>query len=70
MIHTLEKNGQQYLLIDTAGIRRKSKIYERVEKYSVIRSMAAVDRADVVLIVIDAKQGVTEQDTKGCRYST
>ncbi len=59
----VEKNGQKFLLIDT-GLRRKSKIYETVEKYSVIRSMAAVDRADVVLIVIDAKEGITEQDTK------
>ena len=59
-----EKDGQQYLLIDTAGIRRKSKVYERVEKFSVIRSMTAVERADVVLIVIDATEGVTEQDTK------
>lgn len=60
----LEKDGQKFMLIDTAGIRRKSKIYETVEKYSVIRSMAAVDRADVVLIVIDAAEGITEQDTK------
>lgn len=59
-----EKNGQNYLLIDTAGLRRKSKIYENIEKYSVIRAMSAVDRADVVLIVIDANEGVTEQDTK------
>lgn len=59
-----EKDGEKYLLIDTAGIRRKSKVYERVEKFSVIRSMSAVDRADVVLIVIDAPEGVTEQDTK------
>ena len=59
-----EKGDQQYLLIDTAGIRRKSKVYERVEKFSVLRSMSAVSRADVVLIVIDATEGVTEQDTK------
>ena len=59
-----EKGDQQYLLIDTAGIRRKSKVYERVEKFSVLRSMSAVSRADVVLIVIDATKGVTEQDTK------
>lgn len=58
------KNGQKFLLIDTAGLRRKSKIYETIEKYSVIRAMSAVDRADVVLIVIDALEGVTEQDTK------
>ena len=60
----LEKNDQKFLLIDTAGIRRKSKVYETVEKYSVLRSMSAIDRADVVLIVIDAEQGITEQDTK------
>lgn len=60
----LEKGDNKFLLIDTAGLRRKSKIYENVEKYSVIRAMSAVDRADVVLIVIDAEQGVTEQDTK------
>jgi len=59
-----EKNDQKFLLIDTAGIRRKSKIYEKIEKYSVIRAMSAVDRADVVLIVIDAVEGPTEQDTK------
>lgn len=59
-----EKNGQKFLLIDTAGLRRKSKIYETIEKYSVIRAMSVVDRADVVLIVIDALEGVTEQDTK------
>lgn len=60
----LEKNDKKFLLIDTAGLRRKSKIYETVEKYSVIRAMSAVDRAEVVLIVIDALEGVTEQDTK------
>ena len=60
----LEKGDHKFLLIDTAGLRRKSKIYENVEKYSVIRAMSAVDIADVVLIVIDAEQGVTEQDTK------
>ena len=60
----LEKGDRKYMLIDTAGIRRKSKIYENVEKFSVIRAMSAVDRADVVLIVIDAEEGVTEQDTK------
>nr|WP_297396211.1 ribosome biogenesis GTPase Der [uncultured Peptostreptococcus sp.] len=59
-----EKGDNKFLLIDTAGIRRRSKVYENVERFSVIRSMSAVDRADVVLIVIDATQGVTEQDTK------
>ena len=59
-----EKDENNNLLIDTAGIRRRSKVYENVERFSVIRSMSAVDRADVVLIVIDATEGVTEQDTK------
>lgn len=59
-----EKDDKKFLLIDTAGIRRKSKVYENVERFSVIRAMSAVDRADVVLIVIDATEGVTEQDTK------
>lgn len=59
-----EKDDNKFLLIDTAGIKRRSKVYENVERFSVIRSMSAVDRADVVLIVIDATEGVTEQDTK------
>lgn len=59
-----ELGENKYMLIDTAGIRRKSKVYENVERFSVIRAMSAVDRADVVLIVIDAEEGVTEQDTK------
>ncbi|WP_054740506.1 ribosome biogenesis GTPase Der [Cellulosilyticum ruminicola] len=57
-------NGQDYVLIDTAGIRRKSKVKENIERYSVIRTLAAIERADVVLIVISAEEGVTEQDTK------
>ncbi|MEG0249949.1 MAG: ribosome biogenesis GTPase Der [Peptostreptococcus sp.] len=60
----VERDNNKFLLIDTAGIRRRSKVYERVEKFSVLRAMTAVDRADVVLIVIDATEGVTEQDTK------
>ena len=57
-------NGKEYVFIDTAGIRRKSKIKEDIERYSIIRAVAAVERADVVLIVIDATEGVTEQDAK------
>lgn len=57
-------NKQKYLFIDTAGIRRKNKVEENIEKYSVIRSYAAIERADVVLIVIDADQGISEQDSK------
>lgn len=60
----VERDDNKFLLIDTAGIRKRSKVYERVEKFSVLRAMTAVDRADVVLIVIDATEGVTEQDTK------
>jgi GTPase len=60
----LEQGDRKYLLIDTAGLRKKSKIHENIEKYSAIRSISAVDRADIVLIVIDATEGVTEQDTK------
>ena len=57
-------NGKEYVFIDTAGIRRKSKVKEDIERYSVIRTVTAVERADVVVIVIDAPEGVTEQDAK------
>ncbi len=57
-------NGREYVFIDTAGLRRKSKIKEEIERYSIIRAVTAVERADVVLIVIDATEGVTEQDAK------
>lgn len=54
----------EYVFIDTAGIRRKSKIKEQLERYSIIRTVSAVERADVVILVIDAREGVTEQDAK------
>ena len=57
-------NGKEYIFIDTAGLRRKNKIKEELERYSIIRTVTAVERADVVLMVIDATEGVTEQDTK------
>ena len=57
-------NGTEYVFIDTAGLRRKSKIKENIERYSIIRTVAAVERADIVIIVIDAIEGVTEQDAK------
>ncbi len=57
-------NGKEYIFIDTAGIRRKSKIKEEIERYSIIRTVSAVERADVVIIMIDAEEGVTEQDAK------
>ena len=57
-------NGKEYVFIDTAGLRRKNKIKEDLERYSIIRTVTAVERADVVLLVIDATEGVTEQDAK------
>lgn len=57
-------DGREYVFIDTAGLRRKSKVKEELERYSIIRTVTAVERADVVLVVIDAEEGVTEQDAK------
>ena len=57
-------NGKEYVFIDTAGLRRKNKIKEELERYSIIRTVTAVERADVVLVVIDAAEGITEQDAK------
>ena len=59
-----ELDGQKYVLIDTAGMRRKSKIKEDIEKFSIIRAVAAVERCDVAVLVIDAQEGITDQDTK------
>ncbi len=61
---TIKRNGKEYILIDTAGLRRKNKIKEELERYSIIRTVAAVERADVVVLVIDATEGVTDQDSK------
>ncbi len=58
------RDGEKFVLIDTAGIRRKSKIYEDIEKYSVIRAIAAIERSDVCLMMIDASQGISEQDKR------
>ncbi len=58
------RNEREYIFIDTAGLRRKSKVKEELERYSIIRTVAAVERADVVVLVIDATEGVTEQDAK------
>ena len=57
-------DGKDYVFIDTAGLRRKNKIKEEIERYSIIRAVTAVERADVVIVVIDATEGVTEQDAK------
>ena len=60
----IKYNGKEYVFIDTAGLRRKNKIKEELERYSIIRTVTAVERADVVLMVIDATEGITEQDAK------
>lgn len=63
-----EWNGHKFNIIDTAGIRKKSAVDEGVEQYSVLRSLAAIRRADVVLIVVDSAEGMSEQDIKICGY--
>ncbi|MGN0181302.1 MAG: ribosome biogenesis GTPase Der, partial [Candidatus Ornithomonoglobus sp.] len=64
-----ERDGDKFLFIDTAGIRRKSKVNEAIEKFSVIRAYAAVDRSDVCVIMIDGSEGIAEQDTKIAGYA-
>ncbi|NLH96568.1 MAG: ribosome biogenesis GTPase Der [Clostridiaceae bacterium] len=65
----IEKDGGKFVLIDTAGIRRKSKITENIERYSVLRALTAIERSDVCVIMIDAQDGVTEQDAKIAGYA-
>lgn len=62
------KDGQEYVIIDTAGMRKRGKINEDVERYSVVRALDAVERADVCVIMVDATEGITEQDTKIAGY--
>ena len=64
-----EKDGEKFMIIDTAGMRKRGKVEENIERFSVIRALSSVDRADVVLIMIDATEGVTEQDTKIAGYA-
>lgn len=64
-----ERNGQKYTIIDTAGIRRKSRVSEAIEKYSVLRAFTAVERADVCVLVIDADKGITDQDIRIAGYA-
>ncbi|MGN0152271.1 MAG: ribosome biogenesis GTPase Der [Wujia sp.] len=61
---TIKRNGTEYVFIDTAGLRRKNKIKEEIERYSIIRTVSAVERCNVAVLVIDATEGITEQDTK------
>lgn len=60
----IKRNGTEYVFIDTAGLRRKNKIKEEIERYSIIRTVSAVERCNVAVLVIDAEEGITDQDTK------
>ena len=62
-------NNEEYILIDTAGLRKRGKVYESVEKYSLLRSMKAIDRSDVCLLVLDASEGIVEQDKHIASYA-
>ncbi|WP_195571016.1 ribosome biogenesis GTPase Der [Paenibacillus sp. 1001270B_150601_E10] len=64
-----EKDGQKYVIIDTAGMRKRGKVYETTEKYSVMRSLKAIERADVVLVVINGEEGIIEQDKHIAGYA-
>lgn len=66
---TLKYNGEEYVLIDTAGLRKKGKIFESVEKYSLLRSMRAIDRSDVCILVINAEEGIIEHDKHIAGYA-
>lgn len=63
------REGQDYLIIDTAGMRKRGKVYESIEKYSVLRALKAIDRSDVVLVLIDAETGIREQDKRIAGYA-
>ncbi|MGF2616877.1 ribosome biogenesis GTPase Der [Rossellomorea vietnamensis] len=65
----LKVDGQDYVIIDTAGMRKKGKVYESTEKYSVLRALRAIERSDVVLVVIDGEEGIIEQDKKIAGYA-
>ncbi len=65
----VDYEDERYIFIDTAGLRKKNKIYEDVERYSVVRTLAAVDRSNICVLVVDAMEGITEQDTKIAGYA-
>ncbi|MED0687339.1 ribosome biogenesis GTPase Der [Anoxybacillus ayderensis] len=66
---TFKRDGQEYVIIDTAGMRKRGKVYESTEKYSVLRALKAIERSDVVLVVINAEEGIIEQDKKIAGYA-
>jgi len=65
----LTRDGQEYVIIDTAGMRKRGKVYENLEKYSVLRALKAIERSDVVLVVLDGERGIIEQDKKIAGYA-
>lgn len=67
--HFTGEDGQEFLMIDTAGMRKRGKVYESTEKYSVMRAMRAIDRSDVVLMVLNAEEGIREQDKRIAGYA-
>ncbi|TVS95528.1 ribosome biogenesis GTPase Der, partial [Enterococcus durans] len=67
--HFVSENGQKFLMIDTAGMRKRGKVYENTEKYSVMRAMRAIDRSDIVLMVLNAEEGIREQDKRVAGYA-
>ena len=62
--HFTDADGQEFTMIDTAGMRKSGKVYENTEKYSVMRAMRAIDRSDVVLMVLNAEEGIREYDKR------
>lgn len=64
-----KSDGKEYVIIDTAGIRKKGKVYENIEKYSVLRALSAIERADVILFVVDGEKGIREQDKHVAGYA-
>lgn len=64
----LEKNGKHYTLIDTAGVRKRGRVFEAIEKFSVIKTIQAIEEANVVILVVDAQEGITEQDAHVAAY--
>jgi GTP-binding protein len=67
--HFVDEAGQEFTMIDTAGMRKRGKVYETTEKYSVMRAMRAIDRSDVVLMVINGEEGIREQDKRIAGYA-
>lgn len=65
----ISESGQEFTMIDTAGMRKRGKVYEKTEKYSVMRAMTAIDRSDVVLMILNAEEGIREQDKKIAGYA-